>query len=280
MLTSVGIKALAALCLLAAVLAFRASRRVGNGLLPGGRSWSRVAYESLFYPLGFGCAAATLALVFTDGGWKSLRLALVVGGGLFGVLWVCYLLTRVFFAKLAFRTMELQRAFAERRGLDYSDIGPDHSERFETGFRQSRGAVRWPDGRWLALVQVTAGELGERTSTQKVRQQLPVAVPIAEPEHWPAEPVGTFLGQVLEAEREAIRNYGRVGWIGLERDKLVLVAQLCRTPEELKDFVSLGERLAEAVRRQAHACNEAERGGESPAAQGASTSTRHELGSA
>jgi hypothetical protein len=261
MLASVGIKALAALCLLAAVFAFRASRRVGNGLLPGRRSWRRVWYESFFYPLGFGSSAATLALLFTDGGWKSIRLALIVGGGLFGVLWVCYLLTRAFFAKLAFRAMDLQRAFAERRGLEYSEIGPEHTESFETGIRQSRGAVRWPDGRWLALVQVTAGEYGERTSTQKVRQELPVVVPIAEPEQWHHQSIGGFLGKVLDDEGEAVRNYGRVGWIGLERDKLVLVAQLYRTPKELEDFASLGARLAEAVRRQARACGEAQPGG-------------------
>lgn len=280
MLASVGVKALAALCLLAAILAFRASRRVGNGLLPGRRSWRRVWYESLFYPLGFGSSAATLALSFTNGGWKSIRLALIVGGGLFGVLWVCYLLTRVFFAKLAFRAMDLQRAFAEERGLEYADVGPEHSESFETGLRQSRGAVRWPDGRWLALVQVTAGEYGERTSSQKVRQELPVVAPLAEPECWNYQPIGGFLGKVLEAESDALREHGaRVGWIGLERDKLVLVAQLCRTSEDLENFATLGDRLIQAVRRQALALGEAEQGGESPAAQGSSIGTRQQLGS-
>lgn len=279
MLASVAVKALAALCLLTSVLAFRASRRLGNGLLPGRRSWRRVLYESLFYPLGFGSSAATLALVFTDGGWKSIRLALIVGGGLFGVLWICYLLTRAFFAKLAFRAMDLQRTLAKKRGLEYSDVGPEHEESFETGLRQSRGAVRWPDGRWLGLVQVTAGEFGERTSTQKVRQELPVLAPIAEPEHWNNQAIGGFLGKVMEAEAEAVRGYGRVGWIGLERDKLVLVAQLYRTSEDLENFVALGDRLSEAVRQRALAHGEAERGGESPATLGSSIGTRHELGS-
>lgn len=250
---------------------------MGNGLLPGRRSWRRVWYESLFYPLGFGCSAATLALSFTNGGHKSIRLALIVGGGLFGVLWICYLLTRVFFGKLAFRAMDLQRAFAEQRGLEYSEIGPEHTESFETGLRQSRGAVRWPDGRWLALVQVTAGEFGERTSTQKVRQELPVRAPITEPERWNCQPVGGFLGKVLEAEGEALCDDGRVGWIGLERDKLVLVARLYRTSQDLEDFVSLGERLADAVRRQALDRSEAELGDESSVAQGASIGARHEI---
>ncbi|HEY6724861.1 MAG TPA: hypothetical protein VI197_12575 [Polyangiaceae bacterium] len=279
MLASVAIKALAALCLLAAVFAFRASRRVGNGLLPRRRSWRHVWYESLFYPLGFGSSAATLALAFTNGGWKSIRLTVIVGGGLFAVLWLCYLLTRVFFAKIAFRVMDLQRAFAEKRGLEYSDVGPEHQESFETGLRQSRGAVRWADGRWLGLVQVTAGEFGERTSTQKVRQELPVLAPVTAPERWNHQPIGGFLGKVLQAEAEALRDYGRVGWIGLEHDKLVLLGQLYRTPEDVEAFVSLGERLASEVHRQAHARGEVERGGASPTAQGSSIGKRHELGS-
>ena len=237
LLFAVWVKLLAALAAWGAVVAFRTSRRVGNGLLPRQASYGSVAVDSLYYPAGWGAAVATLALIVTSDGWRSFKLAAILGGGLFAVLWPLYFATRAFFAKLAFDAMNCHRAFADERGLSFELVGP-----------QSFAAVRWGDGSWLALVAVTSGSVGKRGSAQKTRLEVPIRTPVAEPEVWNLKPIDGLLGRALSAHAAELARLGaRVNYIRLEADRLVLMGAPNRRLEQVSALVDFAGVLVASI---------------------------------
>ncbi|HEU5075814.1 MAG TPA: hypothetical protein VFU02_16590 [Polyangiaceae bacterium] len=245
---AVLVKLLAALTALGAVLAFRKSRRAGTGLLPAAFGYRQVLVDSLYYPAALAAAAASMALWVTSDGWGSLKLALLVGGGLGVVLWPFYFLTRLLFAKIAFAAMDSHRAFAEHRGLSFEVSGPQYRDGSEPSTRPATAAVHLDGEGWLALVTVTSGSVGERGLAQKTRLELPVRADVREPQIWNLKPIGGLLGRALSEHSEALARLGpRLSYVRLHEGRLVLLGAPNRSREQVAEFVSFGEGLARSI---------------------------------
>jgi hypothetical protein len=247
-LQAVLVKGLAIATAWGAVLAFRRSRRAGMGLLPKEARYRQVVVDSLFYPAAVGAVVATLALLVTSRGWDSVKLATILGGGLFAVFWPFFCLSRVFFAKIAFDVADTHRAFADENGLGFEMVGPEFRDDSDARVRQSIAAVRFGDGHWLALVDALTGPVGNRGYAQKTRLELPVAVEVREPEVWNLKPVGGLLGEALAKHADALAALGSsLSLIRLERGRLVLMGAPNRSRERVAALVDFAATLAASL---------------------------------
>lgn len=245
---AVLVKLLAALTAWGAVVAFRQSRRAGLGLLLNEPGYRRVFLDSLYYPLAVGAAVASVALWVTSDGWRSVKLAFWLGGGMCAVLWPFYFLTRAFFAKIARAAITSHRAFAEHRGLTFEGTGPEYREGSEPSMRPSAAAVRMGEGRWLALVEVRSGSVGERGFAQRTRLELPVHADPSEPQIWNLKPVGGLLGRALSRHADALARLGsRLSFIRLDEGRLVLMGPPNRSWEQVAELVDFGDALARSI---------------------------------
>lgn len=251
---AVLVKLLALVTAWGAVLAFRKSRKAGMGLVLKDRRWRQVALASLYYPAALGAVVATLALVATSDGWRSVKLAAILGGGFFALLWPFYFLTRALFAKIAFDAMDSHRSFAEQRSLTFELVGPEYREGSEPKVRQSSAAVRFAAGHWLGLVAVASGSVGERGIAQTTRLELPVGVDVRDPEVWNLKPVGGLLGRALERHAGALAALGpRLSYIRLEPRRLVLMGAPNRSREQVAELVDFAEAFAASIDELARA---------------------------
>jgi hypothetical protein len=202
----------------------------------------------LYYPVACGAVVATLALLVTSRGWDSVKLAAILGAGLFGVWWPFYCLSRVVFAKLAFDASDSHRSFAEERGLRFDRVGPEYRDDSEASVRQSIAAVRFADGHWLALVTVLTGPVGSRGYAQKTRLELPVAVDVREAEVWNLKPVGGLLGQALARHADALAALGpSLSYVRLEHGRLVLMGAPTRRRERVAALADFADALAASI---------------------------------
>jgi hypothetical protein len=245
---AVLVKLLALLAAWGAVLAFRKSSRVGSGLLPKVRQYRQVAIDSLYYPAAFGAVFATLALLATSGGWRSVKLAAILGGGFFAVCWPFYFLSRVVFAKIAFNAIDSHRSFAEERSLGFQAVGPEYRDGPESRLQPSVAAVCFAEGHWLALVSVASGSVGQKGYSQRTRLERPVGVDVGEPEVWNLKPIGGLLGQALAKHSGALAALGSsLSLIRLEPRRLVFMGAPNRRREKLAALVDFADALAVSV---------------------------------